>query len=120
MTGIIIALLILIVLLLFSFSRIYDELKDGVLCDCTGDCSNCTIQCQSNPKYYGTKQYHPIRKLSSQAAVRKKMNLAGRILRKARDIFDLICYWIFNIFGIIWIGCILFHLGQLLVGWIGG
>ena len=48
--------IILTVLCLICFEcgiSIRKEQKKGILCDCSGDCTNCKIQCRSNSKYYG-------------------------------------------------------------------
>ena len=43
-------------LLFFCIRSMIREHKSGILCDCTGDCSNCRIQCMTNPNYYGLNQ----------------------------------------------------------------
>ncbi|MBE6993990.1 MAG: FeoB-associated Cys-rich membrane protein [Ruminococcaceae bacterium] len=37
----------------FGIRREVRIFKKGELCDCSGDCAHCRIQCRSNPNYFG-------------------------------------------------------------------
>lgn len=55
-TGVIVSVAIIAAIGLLVFVCIRNlimERKNGVRCECIGDCSKCKIQCQSNPNYYG-------------------------------------------------------------------
>lgn len=49
-------LLVFGVLVFFGVRSLRKERKKGTLCDCSGDCSTCKIQCRTNPNYYGIQQ----------------------------------------------------------------
>ncbi len=55
MAGSIIAAVLIIFLIVYCAARIHRETAAGELCECSGDCTSCKIQCRSNPNYYGGK-----------------------------------------------------------------
>lgn len=98
MNAILITALLLIVIL--CASSIVWHRRQGELCDCPGDCANCTIQCRSNVKYYGTAaQTMPVMTVQAKKRIRAESRVS-RALRKAREVLDFICYWLFNLCAI--------------------
>jgi hypothetical protein len=98
---------IVAILVLIAANCVYslwEERKKGILCECSGDCANCKIQCRSNVNYYGTKQVGlpAVERRAVEKSLRPENRpLFIRLWRRGREIVDLICYWIFNIFGVI-------------------
>lgn len=96
------AVLILLLFLVVSLcvSSIVWHRRQGELCDCLGDCANCTIQCRSNVKYYGTAaQAMPVMTENAKKRIRAESRIS-QALRKAREVLDFICYWLFNLCAI--------------------
>ncbi|MBQ8960146.1 MAG: hypothetical protein IJ071_02890 [Ruminococcus sp.] len=103
MVGIIIVSAIILLFVIDSIYRIWEEHRRGILCECCGDCAKCKIKCRSNVNYYGIRQVGiPAvqRPAAERSLLPENQPLIIRAIRKGRDILDLICYWIFNIFGI--------------------
>ena len=46
-------LLIIALLAMICIRSIRKEFRKGELCECTGNCNHCRIQCRSNPNFYG-------------------------------------------------------------------
>lgn len=51
--------LVLLVFLCLGLRKIVRALQGKDRCECSGDCSHCRIQCQSNEKYYGVQHKQP-------------------------------------------------------------
>ena len=102
----VIAVILLVILAMFIVNSVYslwEEHKKGILCECVGDCSKCKIKCRSNVNYYGTKQIGipaAERRSAESGLDPDSLPLIIRFIRKTRNIADVVCYWIFNIFGI--------------------
>ena len=103
------AIIIGAVLLMFIINGIYslwEEHKKGILCECVGDCKSCKIKCRSNVNYYGTKQsgVPAVERARIEASLLpENLPLIIRFIRRSRDITDKICWWIFNIFGAVYV-----------------
>ena len=102
---------------------LWEEHQRGILCDCSGDCAHCKIQCRSNPKYYGTRQtgVPAVERRAVEEALRpENWPLLIRAIRKSRDFMDMVCYWMFNLFGIVTAAGLLYGFGQRLISAIAG
>lgn len=112
------------IILLFVINGVYglyEEHRKGILCDCTGDCATCKIQCRSNEKYYGTKQIgvpKARRKAYEESLRPENQPVLIRGIRKVREVLDLICYWIFNLFGIFAVGSLLYGMVFGFISWV--
>lgn len=102
--------ILIVIILLFVINGVYgmyEEHRRGALCDCSGDCSKCKIQCQSNEKYYGKKQVgapKELRPAYEASLLPENQPIIIRAIRKCRELFDLACYWLFNVFAIFAVG----------------
>ncbi len=57
--GVIVSVAIIVILgflVSICVRNFVKERKNGVRCECIGDCLKCKIQCQSNPNYYGIQR----------------------------------------------------------------
>ena len=115
MLGTIIVIAVLVLIVINCIYSLWEEHQRGFLCECPGDCSHCKIQCTSNPKYYGTRQSVPpeTRRISVENALRpENQPLIIRFIRKSRNMMDLACYWMFNLFGVVTAAGLLYGMGQ--------
>ncbi len=99
MINVLLCVLLAAVVILCVSSILWHR-RQGELCDCPGDCENCSIQCQSNVKYYGTAaQAMPVMTKLARRRIRAESRLS-HVLAKTREVLDLVCYWLFNICAI--------------------
>ena len=113
MAGSIVVIAVVVLMVLNGIYSLWEEHLRGILCECCGDCAHCKIQCRSNPKYYGTRQVGlPEKEHREVENALRNLPPIIRFIRKSRDLMDFICYWLFNLFGIVTAAGLLYGLGE--------